>query len=120
VSGVTAPAGQAGWAKLADASLASVTAGHGLSVSVLLAVLCALTGLMIFSGRLARPAVLLACLLGCFFWLAEGFGGLATGQATDPNTGPLLILLAVCFWPPEPAAVVRRPARPSGGRGAPH
>jgi hypothetical protein len=96
-------AAPAGWAGFADSSLASVTAGRGLAVSVLAAVLCALTGLMIFSRRLARPAVLLACLLGWTFWLAEGFGGLATGQATDPNTGPVLILLALCFWPPAPA-----------------
>jgi hypothetical protein len=38
------------------------------------------------------------------FWIAEGFGGLTTGQATDPNSGPLLILLAACFWPPASPA----------------
>jgi hypothetical protein len=97
----TAPTGQAGWAKFPDTSLASATAGHGLTVSVLLAVLCALTGLMILARPLIRPALLLAWLLGLTFWLAEGFGGLATGHATDPSTGPLLILLAACFWPPS-------------------
>jgi hypothetical protein len=111
-----APTGRAGWARLADASLASATAGHGLAVSVLLAALCALTGIMIFPARLACPAVLLACLLGWTFWLAEGFGGLATGQATDPNTGPLLILLAACFWPPEPAARQTGPGPPPTAR----
>ena len=60
-----------------------------------------LTGSAIFADRLARPALVLACLLGLLFWVAEGFGGLVTGQATDPNTGPLLILLAACFWPPR-------------------
>jgi hypothetical protein len=44
----------------------------------------------------------LAGLLGLLFWVAEGFGGITTGQATDPNSGPLLILLAACFWPPAP------------------
>ena len=47
---------------------------------------------------------MLACLLGLLFWVAEGFGGIATGQATDPNSGPLLILLAACFWPPSRSA----------------
>ena len=43
---------------------------------------------------------MLAGLLGLLFWVAEGFGGLSSGQATEPNSGPLLILLAACFWPP--------------------
>jgi len=29
--------------------------------------------------------VVLACLLGPPFWVAKGFGGLTTGQATDPQ-----------------------------------
>jgi len=85
-------------------TLATLTAGHGLTASVLLATFCIMTGAGIFAGRLTRPALVLAYLLGALFWIAEGFGGLATGQATDPNTGPLLILLAACFWPPLRAA----------------
>jgi hypothetical protein len=76
----------------------------GLAVSVLLAARCGLTASAIFADRLARPALILAGLLGLLFWTAEGFGGIATGQATGPNTGPLLILLAVCFWPPGRSA----------------
>ena len=35
----------------------------------------------------------------------QGFGGLATGSATDPNAGPLFILLAcaLCTTLPDPA-----------------
>jgi hypothetical protein len=29
----------------------------------------------------------------------EQFGAIFSGQATDPNTGPLLILIAAAFWP---------------------
>jgi hypothetical protein len=93
-------AGQPGWVRFAQNSLASLTAGHGLVASVLLAAACLLAGLAAFTGRLTRPALVLAGALGLAFWVAEGFGGLATGQATDPNFGPLLILLAACFWPP--------------------
>jgi hypothetical protein len=32
-------------------------------------------------------------------WVAQDFGELLTGQATDPNSGPLLIVLAAAFWP---------------------
>ena len=52
-----------------------------------------------------RRALQLAGALGLAFWVAKGFGGIATGQATDPNSGPLLILLAACFWPPSRSAV---------------
>ena len=101
----TAAGGQPGWVRAIENGLAGLTAQHGLAVSVVLAVLCAAAGLGIFAGRLTRPALVLAGLLGVAFWVAEGFGGIATGQATDPNTGPLLILLAACFWPPAREAV---------------
>jgi hypothetical protein len=47
----------------------------------------------------ATPALVLACLLGLLPWVAQSFGGLTTGQATDPNSGALPVLLAACFWP---------------------
>jgi hypothetical protein len=97
-------ASQPGWIQAPGHALATLTAGQGLTVSVLLATLCVVTGAAIFDDRLTRPALILAALLGLLIWTAEGFGGLATGQATDPNTGPLLILLAACFWPPRRAA----------------
>ena len=96
----TAAGGQPGWLRAIENNLASLTAGRGLAVSILLAAACGAAGLGIFADRLTRPALVLAGLLGVAFWVAEGFGGIATGQATDPNTGPLLILLAACFWPP--------------------
>jgi hypothetical protein len=35
-----------------------------------------------------------------FIWaIGENFGGIATGQGTDPNTGPLIALLALAYWP---------------------
>jgi hypothetical protein len=94
-----AASGEPGWISSLENGLASVTAGHGLVVSLLLYGLCVLAGLAVFAGRLTRPGLILAGLLGLLFWIAEGFGVIATGQATDPNTGPLLILLSACFWP---------------------
>ena len=58
---------------------------------------------------------------------AEGFGEILSGSATDPNTGPLLVLIAAAFWPyPRsatafirssvariPVRLVRRRARPA-------
>ena len=31
--------------------------------------------------------------------IGENFGGILTGQATDPNTGPLLVLVALAHSP---------------------
>ncbi len=60
--------------------------------------------LAIAAGILCRAttpaALLLSVLVALVIWVfGENFGGLLTGQATDPNTGPLLILLAVAYWP---------------------
>jgi hypothetical protein len=67
-----------------------------------------------------RRALQLAGALGLAFWVAKGFGGIATGQATDPNSGPLLILLAVCFWPPARSSATeqRQPAHSPSSRAA--
>jgi len=62
-----------------------------------------------------KPALVVRILLGLFFWIAEGAGGIFTGQGTDPNTGPLLILLAACYRPRRGASV-GVPAVPDDGR----
>ena len=49
-----------------------------------------------------RPAPFLAIggLLSAFFWVSgQGLGGIFTGSGTDPNTGPLVILLALAMVP---------------------
>ena len=57
-------------------------------------------------ARMARAAMVLAIVLAVVIWLAEGLGGLFTGGGTDPNSGPLLVLLAVAFWPAAPSPAV--------------
>jgi hypothetical protein len=58
--------------------------------------------------RPARAAIILAVVVAAVLWLAQGLGGILTGSATDPNTGPLLALLALAFWP------LSAPARSAG------
>ena len=43
--------------------------------------------------------LVLAAALSAALWLAQDLGGLLSGSATDPNTAPLLALLAVSYWP---------------------
>ena len=49
---------------------------------------------------LIRPALIVAAIAAIVIWVTgEQFGAIFTGQATDPNTGPLLILIIAAFWP---------------------
>jgi hypothetical protein len=49
---------------------------------------------------LARSALILALVVAAFIWVfGEAFGGILAGGATDPNSAPLLALLALAYWP---------------------
>jgi hypothetical protein len=91
--------GEPAWIKTIDRGLAAPLAHHGTEWSIALAVLFALVAVGVFRPRAVRPALILAILLGLVIWVAEDFGEIATGTATDVNSGPLLVLLAACFWP---------------------
>ena len=47
---------------------------------------------------------MLAVGTAAFIWIAEGLGGVLTGGGTDPNSGPLLALVALAYWPLASAA----------------
>ena len=74
--------------------------------------LLAIGSLVIGFGPLVfrRPTPFLAAggLLATFFWVSgQGLGGIFTGSGTDPNTGPLIVLLALAMVPallPDPAS----------------
>ena len=57
-----------------------------------------------------RAALITAAIAAALLWAAgENYGAIFSGMATDPNSGPLLVLLALAFWPVrrESAAPVR-------------
>jgi hypothetical protein len=44
--------------------------------------------------------VVLAIVAFALIWVAvENFGGILAGGATDPNSGLLVIVLAMAYWP---------------------
>ncbi len=73
--------------------------------------LLAIGSLVVGFGPLVfrRPTLFLAAggLLATFFWVSgQGLGGIFTGSGTDPNSGPLIVLLALAMVPaalPDPA-----------------
>jgi hypothetical protein len=94
-----APAG-AGWLSSLHSTAASAVGGSGMTVALVLALASAEIGLSVLIGRATRIALMASIALSLTFWvLAEGFGGLFTGQATDLGTGPLMILIAALLLP---------------------
>jgi hypothetical protein len=108
--------GAPAWLAWIDTRAASALNGHGLAASIVLAVLLALVAAAAFLPvPVLRAAVVLAIALAAALWLAQGMGELFTGMATDPESGPLLALLALSFWPAVPVklAVPVKPAVPA-------
>lgn len=91
--------GQPGWLVWIMNGMSGLAGQRDAEISIVLAAACALAAAGVFARQAIRPALILAAALGLLFWLAEGLGGIFTGQGTDPGTGPLLVLLAACFWP---------------------
>ncbi|HYB25022.1 MAG TPA: hypothetical protein VEF89_00250 [Solirubrobacteraceae bacterium] len=111
-----APSG-AGWLSSLHSSAADLLGGSGMTVAVLLAVISAEIGLCVLWGRGTRIALIGAMTLSLVFWfLAEGLGGLFTGQATDVGTGPLMILIAALLLPLAARPIPARAASPSLSR----
>lgn len=73
----------------------NVTAGNGLLIAIILAAVSIAIGVAVGARWHSTTFLWLAIFLSALYWVfGQGFGGLATGSATDPNSGPLLILLA--------------------------
>jgi hypothetical protein len=93
-------AGEPGWLAGLDRSAAAAVGTHGLVISVVAAVVFALIAVGVLRPTTARPAMIAAVVAALAIWvIGENFGMILMGNATDPNTGPLLILLAAAFWP---------------------
>jgi len=92
--------GEPAWLAWTDARVASAVTQHGLLAAVVLAIVFVVVASGTFlPRRAARAAIVLAVAVAAALWLAQGLGGILTGSATDPDTGPLLALLALAFWP---------------------
>jgi len=103
--------GAPAWLAWIDTHAASALNHHGLAASIVLAVLLALVAVAAcLPAPALRAAIVLAVVLAAALWLAQGMGELFTGMATDPESGPLLALLALAFWPAVPTPAVPTPA----------
>ena len=93
--------GEPGWLSAIDRGGASLVAHHGLVASVVLALALVLIAVGVYLPRpLAQATLVLAIVVALVIWVvAEGFGTILASGATDPNSGPVLVLLALAYWP---------------------
>ncbi|MGO9334903.1 MAG: hypothetical protein ACLQCU_12800 [Acidimicrobiales bacterium] len=72
----------------------------GVWTTWLLAIVSLIVGFGPLLFRRPTPFLAVGGLLGTFFWVTgQGLGGIFTGSGTDPNTVPLIILLALAMVP---------------------
>jgi hypothetical protein len=80
-------------------SLATSLSGDGKPIAAVLLVLSLAIAAGVWS-RWRREVLLLGAFVSLVYWIfGQSLGGLTTGSATDPNIGPLFLLLAVALWP---------------------
>jgi hypothetical protein len=113
--------GEPGWLAAVDRGAAGAVARHGLPASIALAaVLAAIAAGIFLPAPGVRVTVVLAVAAALVIWLVgQDLGEVLAGNATDVNSGPLLALIALAYWPlrthPGPPRRRRAPARPAAG-----
>jgi hypothetical protein len=97
--------GEPGWLAALMRGAASLVANQGLATSIAFAVAFVLIAVGVYLPAAAAKATLvLAVVAAAVIWVfVQAFGGILASGATDPNSGPLLALLALAYWPTRPA-----------------
>jgi hypothetical protein len=99
VSGVAGD--QPAWIAALVNGFGRLSTHDGFALTMAGAVLMALVGVGIFlPARWTRVTIVGALLTSAFIWLlGEALGALFGGHATDVNSGPLLAIIAIAYWP---------------------
>jgi hypothetical protein len=106
-AGGTGGPGNPRWLVWLDDHAADLVAGRGLGVAIGLAAVFALIAVSVWLPwrRAVQAGLVAAIAVSAAIWvLGEGLGMPFQGAATDPNSGPLLALLALGYWPSRAAA----------------
>jgi len=101
----TMNSGEPGWLATLMRGAASLVANQGLATSVAFAVAFVLIAVGVYlPAAAAKVTLVLAIVVAAVIWVfVEAFGGILASGATDPNSGLLLGLLALTYWPTRSA-----------------
>ncbi|HWG26296.1 hypothetical protein [Actinospica sp.] len=94
--------GQPGWLASIMNHAANLTNGRDLAISIVIGVLLAAIAVSVYLPwpRARRGWLVAAFVFSAVIWVVvQAFGGVFLGMATDPNSGPLLALVALAYWP---------------------
>jgi hypothetical protein len=83
-----------------DRHLAHLVLGHGTELALAMMMAQVLIGSWVLRAATRRLALGAGIAVAVIYWvIGQNFGGILTGHGTDPNTAPLLVLLALTLWP---------------------
>jgi hypothetical protein len=89
-----APSGMS-WLSTVQNWTAGAAQGKGVPIALVACLLSLAIGLGVGFDWRTRQLLKLSIVLNLIFWVVgQGFGGIAQGNATDPNAGPLFVLFA--------------------------
>jgi hypothetical protein len=93
--------GQPGWLAHIDRVTESFFLHHGTPAAVVLAVVCVVVATGVYlPPQVTQCTLVLAIAVFAVIGVAvQDLGGILAGGATDPASGPLVILLALIYWP---------------------
>ena len=78
---------------------AATLRGTGPWSTMLIALVMLAIGIAVAFDFHPRSFLVASIVLAVGIWIfGEAFGAILTGQGTDPNSGPLLVLFALCMW----------------------
>lgn len=98
-----------------DHTVAHLVVGHGMELALLIMMAQTLVGWWVLRPGTRRLALGAGTAIATIYWIiGQNFGTIFTGQGTDPNTGPLIVLLALSLWPRRKAQpLTPLPSRPT-------
>ncbi len=94
-----AASGEPGFLNRLLSAAARSLQGTGPWLDMLLAFAMLAIGIAVAFNFHPRAFLAASIALATAIWIfGEALGGILTGQGTDPNSGPLLVLFALCMW----------------------
>lgn len=100
--------GQPGWLAGLIKGFTSVSDHNGIVLTIIGTVILILVAVsVLFPPAILRAGAIAGILVAAFIWvIGEALGGIYGGQGTDVNSGPLLALIALAYWPTKQSSTL--------------